>query len=108
MSLQALKSLNVDRLLDLDEAVSLSFEARGLENEYGHLEIPVPEWLTKSSDVLREEIARRTKAADLAALKNLEAELEGYKTVTEKRSEALKRLASLQNKLGMSPAKSGR
>ena len=110
MSLQALKNVaaTLDRLLDMDEAVALSLYARGLENEYGHLEMPVPDWLVKSSDVLREEIARRTKAEDLAALKRLENELEGYKTVNEKRGEAQKRLAALQNKLGMSPAKSGR
>jgi hypothetical protein len=58
--------------------------------------------------VLREEIARRTKAADLAELKRLEGELEGYKTVSERKNEAQKRLAAIQNKLGMSPAKSGR
>ena len=108
MSLSILKQLNMDRLLDLEEAVVLSAEARGLEAEFGELEIPVPEWLTKASDVLREEIARRTKAADLAELKRLENELEGYKTVGEKKVEALKRLAALQGKLGMSPAKSGR
>ena len=108
MSLQALKTLNMDRVLDNDEAIALSAEARLMENEYGHLEQPVPDWLTKSSDVLREEIARRTRAADLADLKKLESELEGYKTVGERKSEAQKRLAALQNKLGMSPAKSGR
>ncbi len=108
MSLQILKNLNLDRVLDMDEAIALSAYARGLENEYGHLEMTPPEWLAKSTDVLREEIARRTKAADLAELKRIESELEGYKTVNEKRGEAQKRLAALQGKLGLSTAKSGR
>src|SRR5271165_1626730 len=106
--LEKLKTLNLDRLLDMDEAVTLSAYARGLENEYEFLEIPVPEWLTKASDVLRQEIARRTHAADLAALKALEGELEGYKTIGEKRTEAQKRLGDLQRKLGLSTAKSGK
>jgi hypothetical protein len=100
--LEKLKQLNLDRLLDMDEAVSLSAYARAMDQEYESLEIPAPEWLVKSSDVLREEIARRTRAADLAALKNVESELEGYKTVTEKRTEAQRRLANLQKKLGLS------
>lgn len=106
--LEKLKTLNLDRLLDMDEAIALSAYARGLENEYGHLEMSAPEWLQKSTDVLREEIARRTKASDLAELKRIEGELDGYKTVTEKRNEAQKRLAALQGKLGLSTAKSGR
>jgi hypothetical protein len=105
MSLQALKNLSVDRLLDMDEAVALSMYARGFEAEYEALEMPIPEWLEKSSNVLREEIARRTKAADLADLKRLEAELEGYKTVGEKKTEATRRLAALQAKLGLSATK---
>jgi hypothetical protein len=102
--LEKLRNLNLDRVLDMDEAVTLSAYARGLENEYEFLEIAVPDWLVKASDVLRQEIARRTHAADLAALKALEGELEGYKTVSEKRNEAQKRLGELQRKLGLSTA----
>jgi hypothetical protein len=105
---EKLKNLNLDRVLDMDEAVALSAYARSIENEYGHLEHPAPDWLAKSTDVLREEIARRTRAADLAALKNLETELEGYKTVTEKRTEAQKRLGELQKRLGLATAKAGK
>jgi hypothetical protein len=108
MSLSALKNLSVDRLLDIDEAVSLSAYARGLETEYGWLEMPVPEWLEKSTNVLREEIARRTRQADLAKLKDLEAELDGYKSVGERRDEARRRLTEIQKKLGIAPAKAGR
>lgn len=106
--LEKLKQLNLDRILDMDEAVTLSAYARGLADEYSNLEMPAPEWLTKSTDILREEIARRTRAADLATLKALEGEIEGYKTVTEKRTDAVRRLADLQKKLGLSTAKSGR
>ncbi len=107
MSLQVLKTLNLDRLLDTEEAISLSAYARSLENEYGHLEMAPPEWLEKSTNILREEIARRTKAADLADLKRIEGELESYKSIGEKKGEAQKRLAALQRKLGLSTAKSG-
>jgi hypothetical protein len=107
--LEKLKNLNLDRVLDTDEAVTLSAYARSLENEFEFLQIPVPEWLVKAIDILRAEIARRTHAADMAALKALENELEGYKTVTEKRGEAQKRLADLQKKLGLSAtAKAGK
>ena len=102
--LEKLKSLNIDRLLDLDEAVSLSQYGRALEAEYGELGLAVPEWLQKSLNVLREEIARRTKAADLAALKSVEVELEGYKTVSEKKTDAQRRLAALQKRLGLTAA----
>lgn len=106
--LEKLKQLNVDRLLDMDEAISLSAYARGLQNEYEALELVEPEWLVKSADTLREEIARRTKAADMAELKRIESELEGYKSVGEKKSEAQKRLATIQKKLGLSPAGTSR
>lgn len=108
MNVQTIKTLNMDRVLDMDEAVALSADVRVFEGEYEHLGIPVPEWLVKSADVLREEIARRTKADKLARLKNLESQIEGYKSATEKRNEAAKQLAALQDELGMSPAKSGR
>jgi hypothetical protein len=105
MSLQTLKTLNLDRILDNDEAVSLSAYARQLADEYEHLDQPVPEWLEKSTQVLREEIARRNHSADMARMKELERELEGYKTVGERKTEAQKRLFDLQKKLGMVPAR---
>lgn len=109
MSLQALKNLNTDRILDMDEAVHLSAYARVMETEFEHLEIPVPDWLPKASDVLRQEIARRTHAADLALLKETEQEIDSLKTATERRTDAQKRLAKLQAKLGLSAtAKSGK
>ncbi len=104
--LEKLKGLNLDRILDNDEAVVLSAFARQLEAEYEQLGVPVPEWLEKSASTLREEIARRNKASKLARLKELEANLEGYKTVTEKRSEAQRELAEIQKELGMVPGKS--
>ncbi len=103
--LEKLKNLNLDRLLDLDDAVSLSAFSRSLAEEYLSLGIPVPEWLEKATNVLRAEIARRTHAADLAALKNLEAELESYRTVSERRTQAQQRMVDLQKKLGLSTAK---
>lgn len=106
--LQTLKNLNLDRVLDMDEAVTLSAYARSMQSEYASLEMPVPDWLTKASDVLREEIARRTKQEDLAQLKAVEAEIDGYKTTNERRNAAQMKLASLQKKLGLSTAKSGR
>ncbi len=108
MSLQKLKELDLNRVLDIEEAVALSAYARSIENEYGHLEMAPPEWLEKSTNILREEIARRTKATDLAELKRIEGELESYKTIGEKKNEAQKRLAALLGKLGLSTAKAGK
>ncbi len=108
MLTEKLKALNLDRVLDLDEAVELSSFARILEQEFVNLELPVPGWLQAAGDTLREEIAKRTRASDLALMRDLESQLEGFKTVTEKRRDAEKRLADLQKKLGMAPAKAGR
>jgi len=108
MSIQTLKQLNVDRLLDLEDAVALSAEARTLDSEFTELELPVPQWLQTAQSTLRTEIERRTHASDLARMRELEAELEGYKTVSEKRTEAQRRLADLQNKLGLGKAKAAR
>lgn len=108
MLIEKIKGINLDRLLEVDEAVELSAVARTLEQEYTNLELPVPGWLTQASDLLREEIAKRTRASDLARLKELEAQLESFKTVSEKKSEALRALAELQKKLGLTPAKAGK
>ncbi len=101
MSIEKLKTLNVDRILDMDEAVALSAYARNLESEYENLQMDPPEWLAKSAAILREEIERRTHAGDLAAMAALEREIDGYKTVNEKRTEASRRLADLKKKLGV-------
>jgi len=104
MSLQILKNMNLDRVLDNDEAVFLSAEARALMNEFEELDIPIPEWLGKATEMLREEIARRNRSTALAEVKRLESELEGYKSVTEKRGEAQRRLGELQKQLGLAGA----
>ena len=102
MNISALKNLNLDRVIDMEEAISLSADARLMSTEYSALGIPEPAWLDKSTNVLREEIGRRTHASDMAALKQIENELEGYKSVGEKRDEARRRLVHLQKKLGLS------
>jgi hypothetical protein len=104
MNIAAIRSINLDRVLEIEEAVGLSAEIRLLESEYDFLELPIPEWLTKSADVLREEIARRTRASDLAALKKLESEIESYRSVSERKTDAQRRLAELQKKLGIGKA----
>lgn len=108
MNIQALKELNVDRLLNLDDAVSLSADARALAGEYETLCIQTPEWLEKSTLTLRDEIDRRTRAADLKAMKDLETEIDSYATVTERKTRAQKHLAELKNKLGQSAARAGK
>lgn len=99
-----LKDLNLDRLLSLDEAVFLSGEARQGASEFEALGLPVPEWLEKSTGILREEIARRTHAADMERLKSLGNQLESLKTAAERRAELQKQVAALQRKMGLSPA----
>lgn len=101
MNINALKNMTLDRIMDIEEAVIMSADARSLAQEYEELEIPVPDWLTKATDVIREEIARRTRAESLNELKKLELEVEGYKTVNEKRDEARRRIGDLQKKLGL-------
>jgi hypothetical protein len=107
MSVASLKSLNVDKMLDIEEAVAMSAEARTLEHEFESLELAVPGWLQTASGVLRAEIERRTHASDLARVREIEAELESYKTTGEKKAEAQKRLAALQKKLGMTASARG-
>jgi hypothetical protein len=101
MSLQALKQMNLDRLIETEEAVALSAYARQLEGEYEALDMLPPEWITKSTETLRAEIARRTHAADMAEIDRINRELEGYKTTTERKNDAQKRLSALQKKVGL-------
>lgn len=102
MDLQKIRNLNLDRMLDIEEPVSISAEIRILENEFKALGLATPGWLENAAEAVRAEIARRTHAADMAALKALDAEIEGYKTANERRADALKRQESLQKKLGLS------
>ena len=104
---EKLKNLNLDRILDLEEAVEMSAGAREFANEYELLELPVPEWLVKQTDLLREEISRRVRANDVAELQRLETELAGYMSVGEKKTAALNRLKLLQGKLGLVKADRG-
>ena len=108
ISISQLKSLNMDKVLDTDEAIALSAEARAFESEYEQLELPVPGWLTTAINTLRSEIAQRVHASDLNRVQELEREIDGYKTTTEKRSEAVRKLADLQKKLGLTASKPGR
>ena len=104
MSVEKLKNLNMDRVLDNDEAVSLSAFARQQIAEYEILEQPVPDWLEKSTDILRTEIARRNRSEDLRRMKELETRLEGYKSPKQKEANDLAELAKLQKRLGLSKA----
>jgi hypothetical protein len=109
VNIQALKALQLDRVLDNDEAVSLSAYARNLASEYEELGQDVPDWLVKVTDVLRTEIARRNRAADMAKLRELEQTVDSLKTAAEKRNEATNQITALQKKLGLSTtAKAGR
>lgn len=103
--LERLRNLNLDRILDDDEAVVLSAFARNLYNEFGHLDIEPPEWLAKSTTALRDEINRRRRAADEALLKEIDAEIESYKSKDEKRTSAEQRRDALRNRLGLAAAK---
>lgn len=105
MDISKMKQLSLDRLLDIDEAVAFAADVRTLASEYEMLELPVPEWLSKLNDVLREEITRRTRASQLAELKRLETEIEGYKTPGERKTEAQRKLGDLQVKLGLARPK---
>ncbi len=106
--LQQLKQLNLDRILDIDEAIVLSAFARQQTDEYGELGLPVPEWLEKATEVLREEIARRCRSEKMAELRRLEGEIEGLKTATERRQDAQRKLAALQKDLGLSARNAGK
>lgn len=96
-----LKEMNLDRILDLEEAVALSHFGSGLEQEYSELGLDAPEWLGRSLGTLRAEIAQRVKAQKTIELRKLDAEIEGYKTVSEKKTEALRRRGKLIKELGV-------
>ena len=99
--LQKLKSLNMDRLLELEEVIELAAYARAQMAEYEANEVAVPDWLTNVTNLLREEIARRARAALLEELRSVEREIDGYKSVSDRRTDALKRQARLQSRLGL-------
>lgn len=108
MNIAGLKSLNLDRVIEIDEAIALSADIRTLQAEYDELAIERPEWLNNVANIVREEIAKRTRANDLAQLRNLEAQSESLKTVDEKRNQINDAMAALQRKLGMTAAPAGR
>lgn len=108
MSLNALKTLALERLIELDEVMSLSAEARQLATEYTEHELEIPTWLEQASQLLHEDIAKRTHAADLADLKEAEAEVERNRTAGERKAAAQAKVASLQKKLGLTAAKAGK
>lgn len=107
MNIQALKSFNTDKALEIEELVGMSADLTGLLEEYETLDIVAPDWITAKHDEVRTEIGTRTRAADMAELHNLENQIESLKSATEKRQDATKRLAALQSKLGLT-AKSGK
>jgi hypothetical protein len=105
MNIKFLKELNLDRVIELEEAIAVSADLRTLSVEYDELGIDRPEWITSATNIVREEIARRTRAQDLAQMRDLQAKMDSLKTLDEKRSEVGDALAALQRKLGlMGPA----
>ena len=109
MSLQLLKNLNTDKMIEVEELMVLSAFARSLETEYLETGNSIPEWLDRSANSLREEIARRTRAARMAKLRDIENQLEAMKPATEKRADLQAQAVALQKELGLvKPARSGR
>lgn len=105
MNIQSLKTFNADKVLDVDELVAHAADARALTQEFTEHELPVPAWLQAASDTINSEIARQTHASDLAAMQALERELDSYKSTNERKAEAQKKLAQIQKRLGMTPAR---
>jgi hypothetical protein len=103
--LEKLKNLKLSGIIDIDEAISLSKYARGLAEEYAELGQVVPEWLEQQTKALREEIGKRTRESDLARLKELEREIEALKTQAERRTDVQRKMAELQERLGMKAAR---
>ena len=104
-NLERLKGLNVDKLLNLDECVAAYVDATQMACGFEELGMDNPDWLNKSTDIIKAEIDRRTREDNMRMLKEVEAELEGLRTHGERRSAAQDRLAQLQKALGVSPAK---
>jgi hypothetical protein len=100
-----LMKLDLDRLLTIDECVELSAYARGLEAEYEHLEMDVPETVANAIAALRGEITRRKRADDEAELRKLQGALDGLKTQSERKNDVLNQMAAIQRRLGLRPAK---
>ena len=96
-----LKEMNLDRILDLEEAVALShFGERAGTGVFGTG--PGRAGVAGISlGTLRAEIAQRVKAQKTIELRKLDAEIEGYKTVSEKKTEALRRRGKLIKELGV-------
>lgn len=98
---EKLKSFNANKIFEMEELVEMSLNARSLAAEYSSLALDLPDWLTEATDLIRTEIASRTRASDLRELQGLQRDLDDLKTREERRKEKEAKLAALQNRLGL-------
>lgn len=96
--LQSLLNVNVDRL-DIDEAVALLAFGKMVSAEYGSHNIQCPDKITDAVNVLAKDVEARRKDYLQRRLKELRAQKETLKTVSEKRNDVEKELQKLEAEL---------
>jgi hypothetical protein len=108
INIAELKKLNTDALLAVEEVVAKSAEARALAAEFDELGVAVPFWLEKACATLREEVVRRTKAADQEEMDRLKNEIANLRTAAERKRDAETRLSELMNRHGQTVSAGGK
>lgn len=101
MSLQTLKNLNLERIMEVGEAVALLSEANAISVTFSDVQVEAPEWLGNVQRLLRDEIARRTRENDLASLRDIEAEIISLRSASERKQLANTKAEQLRAKLGI-------
>lgn len=97
--LQRLKTLDVDRLIDMEELVELSTLARSLKAEFVEHELDVPEWLSDKAKTLNREINARNQDAIERRLRELKNRRETLETPAERKKKINAEIQQLEAKL---------
>jgi hypothetical protein len=93
--LEQLKRLAVD-VVPLEELVASEVFASGLKARYEELEIETPAWIKDKLRQIRRSIEAKLDETRALRARELEKQLEGLKTPTERRAEIEKQLKALR------------
>jgi hypothetical protein len=97
--LEKLRNLNIERMIDLDEAVALFAFGNMVLTSYKDQTLEPPAWLTDNLSVLGKDIKERRRDNLEAALKEALAKKSALRTAEEKRADLDGEIERLQKAL---------
>lgn len=93
---EKLKNLNVDRLIDTDEAVAMHATGKALLGTYAEFGMEAPGWLTANLAALTREIRARNAENVAKKLADLKARRSSLRTAAEQRADIEAEIARLE------------